>query len=301
MRRVVIAIVGVASGRDLYVDNRAGDDRFDGSVANSVDPGRGPFRTISRAVCAAQAGDRILLANTGSAYREGISLVGSPHSGTAYSPFVIEGQGAVLDGSALVTPGAWQFAFDDVFRFQPERKQYQELFLNGYPVKRVETTAGETRLPKLEPLEWALVGGSIYFCVEPGKLPQDYSLTYAKLSVGITVYKADDVLVHNLTVQGFQLDGINFHDATGPCRLIDVTLRNNGRSGVAVVGASTVELHSCTLTSNAICQLFMDDYSTCDLIHGELVGDRVAKWLIGKHAVLNLDGEPVCSALALPR
>ena len=79
------------------------------------------------------------------------------------------------------------------------------------------------------------IDGWIYFCVEPGKLPQDYLLTYAKLSVGITLYKVDDVLIHNLTVQGFQLDGINAHDSTGPCRLIEVTARNNGRSGVAVV------------------------------------------------------------------
>ena len=220
---LMVAFVHQTLARDLYVDNRAGDDRFDGSVSTSVDPGRGPFRTLSRAVCAARAGDRILLANTGRAYREGISLVGSRHSGTAYSPFVIEGQGAVLDGSALIPQNAWQFAMGDVFRFQPERKQFQQLFLNGYPVKRMEAAPGDTRFPRLEPLQWALVDGWIYFCVEPGKLPQDYLLTYAKLSVGITVYKADDVLIHNLTVQGFQLDGINFHDATGPCRLIDVT------------------------------------------------------------------------------
>ncbi len=296
----MIAIVSVASGRDLYVDNRAGDDRFDGSIATSVDPGRGPFRTISRAVCAAQAGDRILLANTGSAYREGISLVGSPHSGTAYSPFVIEGQGAGARWFSAVTPGAWQFAVDDVFRFQPERKQFQELFLNGYPVKRVETTAANA-VAEVGTARVGAGGRVDLFLRRAGQTAARLCATYAKLSVGITVYKADDVLVHNLTVQGFQLDGINFHDATGPCRLIEVTSRNNGRSGVAVVGASTVELHSCTLTSNAICQLFMDDYSTCDLIHCELAGDRVAKWLIGKHAVLNVDGVPVSSSLALPR
>jgi hypothetical protein len=297
---LMVAVVHQALARDLYVDNRAGDDRFDGSVSTSVDPGRGPFRTLSRAVCAARAGDRILLANTGRAYREGISLVGSRHSGTAYSPFVIEGQGAVLDGSALIPQNAWQFAMGDVFRFQPERKQFQQLFLNGYPVKRVELAPGDTRFPRLEPLQWALIDGWIYFCVEPGKLPQDYLLTYAKLSVGITVYKADDVLIHNLTVQGFQLDGINFHDATGPCRLIDVTARNNGRSGVAVVGASTAELHSCWLGSNGLCQLFMDDYSTCDLIHTEVVGDAATKWIVGKNARLNVDGVPILGSGAMP-
>jgi hypothetical protein len=295
-----LAMANLTFARDLYVDNRAGDDRFDGGAATSVEPGLGPFRTLSRAVCAARAGDRILLANTGRAYRENISLVGSRHSGTAYSPFVIEGQGAVLDGSALVPPNAWQFAASDVFRFQPERKAYQQLFLNGYPVPRVEPAAGDTRLPRLEPQQWALVDGWIYFCVEPGKLPQDYLLTYAKLSVGITLYKVDDVLIHNLTVQGFQLDGINFHDATGPCRLIDVTAWNNGRSGVAVVGASTAELHSCWLGANGLSQLLIVDYSTCDLIHTAVVGGAATKWIVGKNARLNVDGVPIMGSGATP-
>ncbi len=294
-----LAAANITFALDIYVDNRAGNDRFDGGAATSVEPGLGPFRTLSRAVCAARAGDRILLANTGRAYRESISLVGSRHSGTAYSPFVIEGQGAVLDGSALVPPNAWQIAAGDVFRFQPERKAYQQLFLNGYPVPRIEATAGDTRLPRLEPQQWALVDGWIYFCVELGKLPQDYLLTYAKLSVGITLYKVDDVLIHNLTVQGFQLDGINFHDATGPCRLIDVTARNNGRSGVAVVGASTAELHSCRLGSNGLCQLFLDDYSRCDLFQTEVLGAAATKWIVGKNAKLNVDGAPALASAAM--
>jgi hypothetical protein len=294
-----LAVANLTFARDLYVDNRAGDDRFDGGAATSIEPGLGPFRTLSRAVCAAQAGDRILLANTGRAYRESISLVGSRHSGTAHSPFVIEGQGAVLDGSALVPLNAWQFTASDVFRFQPERKAYQQLFLNGYPVPRVEPGAGDTRLPRLEPQQWALIDGWIYFCVEPGKLPQDYLLTYAKLSVGITLYKVDDVLIHNLTVQGFQLDGINAHDSTGPCRLIEVTARNNGRSGVAVVGASAAELRSCRLESNSLCQLFLADYGRCDLFQTEVLGTATTKWIVGKNAKLSVDGAPALASVGM--
>ncbi len=40
---LIVAVVHQTMARDLYVDNRAGDDRFDGSVATSVDPGAGRF------------------------------------------------------------------------------------------------------------------------------------------------------------------------------------------------------------------------------------------------------------------
>ena len=225
-----------------------------------------------------------------------------PHSGTAYAPFVIEGQGAVLDGSALVPPDAWQFAMaDDIFRFQPEHKQSQQLFLDGYPLKRVASHPRRLAVAEIGTAcngHWWTVG--FIFASSLGSCRKIICLTYAKLSVGITLYKVDDVLIHNLTVQGFELDGINFHDATGPCRLIDVTARNNGRSGVAIVGASTAELHSCWLGSNGLCQLFMEDYSTCDLIHTEVVGDAATKWIVGKNAKLNVDGVPVLAGGAMP-
>ena len=59
------------------------------------------------------------------------------------------------------------------------------------------------------------MGGQIYFCVEQTKLPGDYRLSYARQQTGITLFHVDYVLITDLIVQGFQLDGINlFNSAT---------------------------------------------------------------------------------------
>jgi hypothetical protein len=153
----------------------------------------------------------------------------------------------------------------------------------------------------LEPKQWALVNGWIYFRVESGSLPQDYSLTYTRLSVGLTLYKVDDVLIHNLVVQRYELDGINLHDATGPCRLLDVTCRENGRAGVAIVGASEAELHSCEIGSNGKCQLLIDDYSRCDLFSCQMLENPAPLWQLAKTAKLSIDGKPVLMGTTLNR
>src|SRR5487761_688565 len=94
---VFLTLVGgaAAPGATVYVDNIAGDDLLDGRAAVS-DAGSGPVRTIRKALRVVEAGDRIVLANTGEPYREMIGLSDRRHCGTAMSPFVIDGQGAVL-------------------------------------------------------------------------------------------------------------------------------------------------------------------------------------------------------------
>ena len=96
--------VAAAAGRDIHVSNIAGDDTFTGRVSQSVAGRSGPVRTIGKALRLAQAGDRIVVANTGQPYRESISLVGTRRSGYSQQPFSIEGNGATLDGSVAVPP-----------------------------------------------------------------------------------------------------------------------------------------------------------------------------------------------------
>src|SRR3954469_18577726 len=93
-----------AAARDIYVNNVTGDDIFDGTAPQSVDPQEGPFKTLRRALKAVNAGDRIILAKNAEPYRESVSLVGSCHSGSSSFPFIIEGQGAVFDGTKPVNP-----------------------------------------------------------------------------------------------------------------------------------------------------------------------------------------------------
>ncbi|HZZ29547.1 MAG TPA: right-handed parallel beta-helix repeat-containing protein [Pirellulales bacterium] len=290
--------IATASAREIYVNNASGSDLLDGAATSNVNPGQGPFQTIAKALRTAGPGDHIILANTGQPYREAVSLVGSRLSGTAYQPFTIEGNGATLDGTTPVPQNAWEWFSNDVFRFQPEGKQFQQLFLDGQPVARRPAAGNGTneKVPALEPKQWALVEGWVYFRVEPVTLPQSYAISYAALPAGLTLYKVGNVVISNLTIQGFQLDGVYLHDVTGPCDLVGLNCRWNGRSGVNVLGVSQTQLVSCTLDGNGVHQLQLDNYSDCDLRNCQIQGDAAAQWQIGKFSKLFVNGQPLQSA-----
>jgi hypothetical protein len=195
------------------------------------------------------------MAGTGQPYRESVTLSGGRHNGTPSAPFILAGNGAVLEGSRFVPHNAWQHYRDDVYRFRPVHSAFAQLFLDGPPAVRRYLDNNDGRLPKLEPREWCLADRDIYFRVDVGKLPEDYRLTFAALTVGVTLYEVHDVLIENLTVQGFQLDGLNAHDCASSCTLVGVMARGNGRAGIAIGGASKVEIDECLVSDNGAAQI----------------------------------------------
>ncbi len=261
--------------RDIHVSNLGGDDRSDGSSLRPAIARGGPVRTIAKALRLAEAGDRILLAKTPEPYRESLSLTGSKHSGSPLGPLVIEGNGAVLDGSAAVPDDAWRHFVGDVFYYEPAGMGYQQLFLPGGAAARHPLDRSTLGLPPLEPLEWCFTAGRMYFRVESGRLPQSYRAACCGLRTGVTLYHVRDVVIRNLVVQGFQFDGIAASDAVRDARLEGVTARANGRAGVSVSGASTVELDGCVLGDNGDSQLRTED-STLTFIRSSRLIDGAA-------------------------
>ena len=248
-----------ADGRDIHVSNLGGDDRSNGSSLRPTTARGGPVRTIAKALRLAEAGDRIVLAKTAEPYRESLSLTGSKHSGSPLGPLIVEGNGAVLDGSAAVPDEAWRHFVGNVFYFEPAEMGYQQLFLPGGAAIRHPLDRATPALPPLEPLEWCYMAGRVYFRVESGRLPQAYRAACCGLRTGVMLYHVRDVVIRNLVVQGFQFDGIAASDAVRGARLEYVTVRGNGRSGVSVSGASTVEIEGCVLGDNGDSQLRSDD------------------------------------------
>ncbi len=269
MRRLVIklailvSLTSLATARDIYVDNVAGDDRFDGSRSLTESGTLGPVRTIAKALRLAAPGDRISLAKNDEPYRESVSLTLSRHSASLTQPFVIDGNGATLDGSGPVNRDGWSYEGGDVFCFQPQRLGYQQLFLDakGRTAIRHPVSPASVTLPPLEPLEWCLWAGKIHFRVESGKTPRDYELGYCTLQTGITLYHVRDVVIEDLTVQGFHVDGVNVSDGVGWTELHGLTCRANGRSGISVGGSSRVVIDGCTLSDNGTAQLRSEGYS----------------------------------------
>ena len=267
----LLSVAAHVPAADWHVNNVAGDDHWDGMSPVSVGAQSGPFRTIGRALREAQKSDRIYVANTGQPYRESITLQAGRHSGTSLIPFLLVGNGAVLDGTAAVPAEAWQFVKSNVWRFRPRRLNHQVVYLDDKPLSRREPEEG--LLPDLQPLEWSLLNGFVYLRTEAGRRPQEYEFYHSALPVGIGLYEVRHVEVRDFVVQGYQLDGVNAHDGVFDTQLVGLTSRGNGRSGISVGGASRVRIESCLVGSNAKAQVRTEGYShtqlvNCDLIDG---------------------------------
>jgi len=275
---------------DLFVDNVGGDDLLDGTSQVRTPPYVGPTRTIAKALRVCQAGDRIILKKNAEPYHESISLVGGRHSGlTPIKPFIIQGNGATLDGSQPVPPYQWQHFHDDIFRFHSGRMTYQQLYLNGRPALRSPFDRIDGTLPKLEPLGWFLADQYIYFRVEKDKLPRNYTLTYTAQQTGITLYAVHDVAIVDLIVQGFQQDGICAHDTACDVFLAGLNCRGNGRSGIAVMNASRVDMSECVVGDNGVAQMWLEGFSTTHVSKCSIL-DNTAPPFVRKGGRLFVDG-----------
>jgi len=162
----------------------------------------------------------------------------------------------VLDGSRSVPPEAWEFVSGDVFRFQPETEAISTALFGRRPGGAASVEPAARHLPNLAPKEWALAGGWIYFCVEHGKLPQDYELSYAFFALGVhALQSGKDVAISNLTMQGYQLDGIYLHNVQGTLQLINISALNKWPQRRSLVSNSEVNLQNCALGVKPIAML----------------------------------------------
>lgn len=261
--------------RDIYVNNVTGDDRYDGNAPVAANL-YGPYRTLTRALKASAKGDRVIVANTGEAYRECITLQGARQSGYPDAPFELIGNGAVLEGSEQVPADDWVFVGGNLFRFQPPKMSFQVLYLDGKPAQRRQV-AVPADIDDLQPLEWCLHERWVYFRTEPNRLPQSYALSFAARQVGITLYEVQHVVVRDLVVQGFQLDGVNAHDGVRDAVLVGLNCRGNARSGISVGGASRVRVDSCLVGNNGVAQIRTEGYSRTQIVSSDVLDNTAPR------------------------
>lgn len=276
---ICCSLVGSLAARDIFVNNVAGDDKNRGSAAAPRGDSASPVRTIAKALRLARGGDRIVLADAGQSYRESISLVGSRHSGVPAIPFILDGGGATLDGSVPIPAESWTHYRDNLFRFRPTTLDGAVLFLDNRAIDPLPLESKTAFPPRLDPGQWCVLEGSIYFAVEKSKLPGDYKLSYAAQPTGITLYHVDHVIVRNLTIQGFQVDGIAAADSAHNVVLNNATCKANGRAGVSVRGGAQVEIDGCKLSGNGLGQLMTFANSQTHLFKSDLANDTARAWV----------------------
>ena len=271
-----VLLPSVCLARPVYVNNATGDDRFTGMFPEIRSAADGPVATIGRALRIAQGGDAIIIANTGIPYGESVmvdrpELIGSnpprvANEDLVYSyhpyrtgsewvgefPLIIEGQGAVLRGTQPLAPGVWTRVGEGTYRYQPLRKAHYRLVVNGAVAREVPVERSRTAPPELAPLEWCAFRGFVYFRVEPGRYIDQYEIEAPRFDVGLGLHNARNVIVRNLNIESFRLDGVA---VTGNCRnvrLENIRSTGNGRAGLAVSGTSQVLSAGLDLAGNRV-------------------------------------------------
>lgn len=237
---------------NIYVNNATGADRNDGSAATTVGTFAGPVRTISRAIRLAGPSDVIVLANSGSPYFDEVTLDGRRTSGNAARPFQIEGNGATLSGAMALPYEAWEEVGRDLWKVTPYRKGQYQLVRNGAAVAERRRAADEQwpEVPALNVNQWCVWKGSIYLHSEHNADPREMGYGIAHRQCGITIHNAQHVVISNLTVQHFRIDGISVHDRASDVVLRNVRLVENGRAGVTVAGSSRVKIDGAETVAN---------------------------------------------------
>ncbi len=253
-----------ATAKVIYVNNRTGDDIYDGSTPEVGALRSGPVRTFARARVLVGPGDEIEIANTGDTYFDALHLVGHNASGVAGHPTVVHGNGAVLDGSEPIVPGDWKPLGQGLWRLDPRQKGWFRLIRDAEAVVEAPSDASAGR-PSPTPGSWSAWEGSIYYQALPDELPPLEPYRLATREAGIFFYGVHDVIVRDLTVRHFRLDGVNAHDQAYRVLLQNVVSEKNGRSGVFVGGSSRIVLSGGATNDNREASLLIKEQASADV------------------------------------
>jgi hypothetical protein len=282
MRRVplflpaLVLAAAPAFGRVIYVDNRTGDDVNDGRSATTVGIQSGPVRSLERAHVLVGPGDVIEIANTGNPYYGSLRLIGARCSGVPSQPVVVNGHGAVIDGSEPADPAAWESLGDDLWRLEPPRKGWYQLVRGDDPVPEVPAPREAAR-PNPPAGRWAAWRGAIYYRGEPDEVPANEPYRIATREAGIFLYAVRHVLVRDLTVRHFRLDGVNAHDQVYDTAIENVASQSNGRSGFFVGGSSRVAIRGGATRANRGASVLIQELGRADVQEAALDAEPVVE------------------------
>ena len=246
----LLVLSGAIRGGTIYVDSRLGNDRYQGRTPKPTGFVDGPVQTLSAALHLVNAGDVIELANNGVPYYGSATLYGARHSGVLSRPFEIRGNGATLTGAKPIARGCWRQTAPNVWRVTPFRKAHYQLVLNGAAARETACERTSTMLPEMPTDHWCAWRGAVYYHAPAGVIPETQRLALADEEVGFTLIDVENVVIRDLTLQHFRLDGVNAHDRCREIELVNVTLQENGRAGLAVGGTSQVVIRESRIQSN---------------------------------------------------
>ncbi len=257
-----LLVVGSASAAEVFVDNLEGRDAFDGTLPVEGDGNTGPVRSLARAVQIATFGDVIVLKNAGLPYYDSLSLTGRRHSGTAYRPFKIVGNGATLSGLRSVPREGWVKEGPRLWKLTATRKGFYQLLRNGQSLPETLPEGSNNPLLTLAPGHWVSWRGSLYFQQDGVDPPTEQLFAWTADQTGISLHDVSNVLISNLTLQHFRFDGLHAQGICDHIELDNVTAVENGRAGIASSGGAKIDIFGGTFARNGRHQILAIGRST---------------------------------------
>jgi Protein of unknown function (DUF1565) len=266
--RHCIAFFCILSGsaliaREIQVNPSTGTDSADGISQ--------PVKTIARGLKLVQAGDTVhLMPGT---YRE--SAVFNNRSGEPGKPIILDGHGAVLEGSEPLKASDWQevapglFRNDNLLRTDEAVLQRWFFVFDGKMNHMGRTSKGASaalKMPEdLQVGEWtflknpsrAVAGsqqgfGSFYIKLEQGSKLEDAHIAAPIRSAGVQFSgKNSHIIVRNVTATHVYNDGVNVHGTTRDCRFENISSIDCGDDGFSAHEDAECEIDGFTSIGNS--------------------------------------------------
>lgn len=256
----VFSLCEAAAGRAIHVNPRSGADSAEGSADR-------PLATIRRAITLARPGDTIFLDPQGSPYGEQILF--ADKSGTESEPIVLDGQGAVIDGSVPIRPEEWEPVSDGLYKSTiiPQTYCYKAnpaytgrfFFVWEGKINRMGRSLKGSKTPYKKPQD--LVGGEWTYVAEETafylRLPDGQSLESAPVRVpkivsGVQITgNCHHLVIRNVRVRHVINDGFALTTGAAP----ESTVRN--------IRFEKIRAEECGddgLSAHGDCEVFVDDF-----------------------------------------
>ena len=290
---VLAALASQSLARDIFVNNQGGDDRLEG---RSETPAAllGPVKSIRKAMLLAEPGDRVVLTNTGTAVSRNDQPFQRPALGLRPQPAVCHRRPRRRARWLGSRAGRRleKLPVGRVFRFRPSAHELPAIVSRRSAARASAGRAGKWRsCPSSSRLSGRWQTAGFTSGRKTASCRPTTGSAYCRLQTGITLYHVHDVVITNLTVEGFQLDGINAFDGTRDCRLVQVVARGNGRSGVTIAGCSHLEVLGSLVGDNGWAQLLIEELALASVRDTPLL-DNTAPPIVQHGGRIFIDGQP---------
>jgi len=279
-------LLGLAEGRDLFVDRLGGDDAASG-LSETAAGAHGPVKTIKRAVDLAQPGDTIHLAKA--VYAEQVGFYGNK-SGEPGKPITVDGHDATISGCVPLdtnqwkemAPGLYAAEAEELFKAAMRPKDLKNLewidawvgrfsFVFNGKLNRMNHSVKAPAVPwkapaDLQPGEWTYqepashLFGRYYIRIDPAKTLADCEIEMPVMVSGVQVAGTISHLVfQNLTVTHVCNDGFALTPGNEPgSKVRDIVYRN----------IRSVECCDDGLSAHADCEVRIDGFEADDCSTG---------------------------------